>query len=162
MEQFAKPAAAAIIRKEINGEEYLLIQEREKEEGGSDNGLLEIPAGKIREYENVFDALRREVFEETGLVITKIEGEEESVCTTINGNTIVSFQPYCMTQNLAGAYSLLVHTFLCRAEGELLKETNETKNIRWEKAEDVRKLLISEPESIFLLHINALKQYLGI
>ncbi len=162
MEQFAKPAAAAIIRKEINGEEYLLIQEREKEEGGSDNGLLEIPAGKIREYENVFDALRREVFEETGLVITKIEGEEESVCTTINGNTIVSFQPYCMTQNLSGAYSLLVHTFLCRAEGELLKETNETKNIRWEKAEDVRKLLISEPESIFLLHINALKQYLGI
>ncbi len=107
-------------------------------------------------------ALRREVFEETGLVITKIEGEEESVCTTINGNTIVSFQPYCMTQNLSGAYSLLVHTFLCRAEGELLKETNETKNIRWEKAEDVRKLLISEPESIFLLHINALKQYLGI
>lgn len=162
MEQFAKPAAAAIIRKEINGEEYLLIQEREKEEGGSDNGLLEISAGKIREYENVFDALRREVFEETGLVITKIEGEEESVCTMINGNTIVSFQPYCMTQNLSGAYSLLVHTFLCRAEGELLKETNETKNIRWEKAEDVRKLLISEPESIFLLHINALKQYLGI
>jgi len=31
--------------------------------------MIEIPAEKIREYESVFDALRREVWEETGLNI---------------------------------------------------------------------------------------------
>ena len=76
MEKFAIPCVAAIIEKIINNEKYILIQTRQKEDGAETNGMLEIPAGKIREYENVFVALRREVKEETGLTITKILGED--------------------------------------------------------------------------------------
>ncbi len=36
------------------------------------SGLIEIPAGSINAYENVYDALRREVKEECGLDIVKI------------------------------------------------------------------------------------------
>lgn len=158
IEVFGKPCVAAIIRKEMNGEKYLLVQERQKEDS-KENGMLEVPAGKIREYENIFTALRREVWEETGLQITKIEGEELVQSSVINGNQIISFQPYYVTQNLSGIYSIVLNTFLCEAEGILAKETDETQNIRWEKESWVKQMLIDHPESFFLMHINALKKY---
>jgi 8-oxo-dGTP pyrophosphatase MutT (NUDIX family) len=70
IEIFAKPAVGAIIEKVINNKRYILIQDRNKSNDGIETGMIEIPAGKIREYENIFDSLRREVREETGLNIT--------------------------------------------------------------------------------------------
>lgn len=161
-EIFAKPCVGAIIEKNINNEKHILIQTRQKEDGGETNGMMEIPAGKIREYEEVFSTLRREVKEETGLNITKIEGEECAVFTETNGITTVSFTPYCITQNLSGAYSIILNTFLCEAEGELLSSTNETENIHWMSVSDVKRLVVEEPKKIFFMHINALKKYLGL
>ncbi|GAA0730235.1 NUDIX domain-containing protein [Clostridium malenominatum] len=159
MEKFAKPAVGAIIEKEINGEKFILVQERQKEDSEKENGMVEIPAGKIREYENIFEALRREVKEETGLIITKINGEECSLQSYVNGNRVISFQPYCVTQNLSGAYSLILNTFICEADGILLESTNETQNIRWEKADIIKDMLKDNPDSFFLMHVNALKKY---
>ena len=162
MEKFAVPCVAAIIEKIINNEKYILIQTRQKEDGAETNGMLEIPAGKIREYENVFVALRREVKEETGLIITKILGEDNQISNFIKGNEVISYTPYCITQNLSGVYSIILNTFLCEAEGELLTETNESQNIHWIKIEELKKILKNNPEKIFLFHINALQKYLGI
>lgn len=162
MEKFAKPAVGAIIEKKINGEKFILVQERQKEDGGKENGMLEIPAGKIREYENIFEALRREVKEETGLIITKIDGEESSTQSNVNGNQVISFRPYCVTQNLSGAYSLILNTFICEADGVLAESTDETQNIRWEKADLIRDILKANPGKFFLMHVNALKKYFGI
>ena len=129
MEKFAIPCVAAIIEKIINNEKYILIQTRQKENGAETNGMLEVPAGKIREYENIFEALRREVREETGLTITKILGEDKKISNLIKGNEAMSYTPYVITQNLSGAYSIILNTFLCEAEGKLLIETNESQNI---------------------------------
>ena len=159
MEKFAKPAVGAIIEKKIDGKKFILVQERRKENGGKENGMLEIPAGKIREYENIFESLRREVKEETGLIITRIDGEESSTQSNVNGNQVISFQPYCVTQNLSGAYSLILNTFICEADGVLAESTDETQNIRWEKADLIRDILKANPESFFLMHVNALKKY---
>ncbi|AAL95304.1 DNA mismatch repair protein MutT [Fusobacterium nucleatum subsp. nucleatum ATCC 25586] len=159
MEKFAVPCVAAIIEKIVNNEKYILIQTRQKEDGVETNGMLEIPAGKIREYENIFEALKREVKEETGLTITKILGEDRQVSNLIDGNEVISYTPYCVTQNLSGVYSIILNTFLCEAEGELLSETNESQNIHWMKIEDLKKILKNNPEKIFLLHINALQKY---
>lgn len=98
-------------RKIINNEKYILIQTRQKENGAETNGMLEVPAGKIREYENIFEALRREVREETGLTITKILGEDKKISNLIKGNEVISYTPYCITQNLSGAYSIILNTF---------------------------------------------------
>ena len=141
MEKFAVPCVAAIIEKIINNEKYILIQTRQKEDGAETNGMLEIPAGKIREYENIFEALKREVKEETGLTITKILGEDRQISNLIGGNEVISYTPYCVTQNLSGAYSIILNTFLCEAEGELLTETNESQNIHWMKIEELKKFL---------------------
>lgn len=160
-ETFAIPAVGAIIIKHVGNEEYILIQTREKNSCDGTDGLLEIPAGKMREYENIFEALKREVWEETGLHITKIYGEEESCFLDIDGNKTILFNPYCVTQNLSGAYSLILCTFLCEAEGELLERTNETENIRWMKRDELRMIVENNPERIFLMHVNALRTYLG-
>lgn len=141
MEKFAIPCVAAIIEKIVNNEKYILIQTRQKEDGAETNGMLEVPAGKIREYENIFRALRREVKEETGLTITKILGEDKQISNLIDGNEVISYTPYCVTQNLSGAYSIILNTFLCEAEGELLTETNESQNIHWMKIEELKKFL---------------------
>ncbi len=162
MEKFTVPCVAAIIEKITNNEKYILIQTRQKEDGAETNGMLELPAGKIREYENIFETLRREVKEETGLSITKILGEDNQISNFIKGNEVISYTPYCITQNLSGAYSIILNTFLCEAEGELLTETNESQNIHWIKFEELKKILKNNPEKIFLLHINALQKYLGI
>jgi possible NTP pyrophosphohydrolase len=162
MEKFTVPCVAAIIEKIVNNEKYILIQTRQKEDGAETNGMLELPAGKIREYENIFEALRREVKEETGLSITKILGEDNQISNFIKGNEVISYTPYCITQNLSGAYSIILNTFLCEAKRELLTEINESQNIHWIKIEEFKKTLKSNPEKIFLLHINALQKYLGI
>ena len=53
-----------------------------------------------------------------------------------------------------------LNTFLCEADGDLMKHTNETENIRWEKVSNIQQLLKENPEKIFFMHINALKKYL--
>lgn len=162
MEKFTVPCVAAIIEKITNNEKYILIQTRQKEDGAETNGMLELSAGKIREYENIFEVLRKEVKEETGLSITKILGEDNQISNFIKGNEVISYTPYCITQNLSGAYSIILNTFLCEAKGELLTETNESQNIHWIKIEEFKKILKNNPEKTFLLHVNALQKYLGI
>ncbi len=66
-ETFAIPCVGALIRRTVEGRPCVLLQERRKPGVGIEDGLLELPAGKLREYENVFEALHREVHEETGL-----------------------------------------------------------------------------------------------
>lgn len=161
-EVFAKPCVGAIIKKVVGNEPYILLQTRQKEDGNETNGMLEIPAGKIREYEDVFSALRREAWEETGLKITKIYGEDSSVCTQIGDVTTISFTLYCVTQNLSGAYSIILNTFLCEAEGDLMESTNETEQVHWEKVSEIKRLLEEHPEKIFFMHINALKKFLKV
>lgn len=161
-EVFAKSCVGAIIEKVTDNGKYILVQTRKKKDGNETNGMIEIPAGKIREYEDVFSTLRREVWEETGLKITKIYGEDSLVCTQTGDVTTISFNPYCVTQNLSGAYSIILNTFLCEVEGNLIEATNETENVHWEKVSEIERLLRENPEKIFFMHINALKKYLNI
>lgn len=160
-ETFATPAVGAIIVKRVEDEEFILVQTRKKNNGDGLDGLLEIPAGKVREYEDIFEALRREVWEETGLHITSIQGEDDRKLLDVSGNKTIMFSPYCVTQNLSGAYSLILSTFLCEAEGELLEQTNETENICWMRRDALKEVVDNSPESIFLMHIHALRKYLG-
>lgn len=160
-ETFALPAVGAIIVKREEQDEYILVQNRKKNSSDGTDGLLEIPAGKVREYENIFEALRREVWEETGLQITAIQGEKDSILLNVEGNESIMFSPFCVTQNLTGAYSLILSTFVCEAKGELLERMNETENIRWMKREELKEIVDHSPERIFLMHVNALRKYLN-
>lgn len=159
MELFTKPAACAIIEKKIENEKYVLIQERYKEGAPSENGLLEIPGGKIREFENIYDCLRREVKEETGLGIIKIQGEEESSIVEYNGYKVLSYTSFACAQNTEGYYPIMAEIFICEARGILLTYTNETKNLRWVTIDELASMLDKNEKGFYPMHIAALKKY---
>jgi len=161
MEKFSKPAVGAIIEKVIDGIEHILIQERFKEDDVPENGLIEIPAGKVREFENTFDALRREVREETGLKLTEIQGEKGVIVCNCNGYTVISYNSFFSSQNLSGGYSIMLQTFICKAEGELLKQSDESRNIRWISIYNLKELIEKNESKFYPMHINALKKYIS-
>ena len=99
------------------------------------------------------------MLEETGLELIEIQGEKETVTCECNGYTFVSFNQFYSSQNLSGGYSIMVQTFICKAKGELLKQSNESVNIRWISVQDLE-MLLEKDESIFYpMNINALKKY---
>ena len=157
-ELFSKPAAGGIIERIIDGEVFILLQERYK---GNDreNGLVEIPAGKIREFENIYDCLRREISEETGLELTYIQGEEESVIVEHNGYKVLNYTPFSCSQNVEGDYPIMVQVFICRADGKEVEETNESRNLRWVSLNNLRDMLRDE-ESFYPMHVSTLKKYI--
>jgi ADP-ribose pyrophosphatase len=160
MELLAKPGVGGIIEKNIDGIDYILIQDRCKDDAKSEYGLLEIPAGKIREFENVFDCLRREIWEETGLRVTNIKGEDEAAIVENNGYKVLNYTPFSCSQNIAGTYPIMVQTFICNADGELLNRSNETKNIRWIPLIELKELLEGDNSLFYPMHITTLERYL--
>ena len=159
-EFFSKPAAGGIIERIIDGEVFILLQERYK---GNDreNGFIEIPAGKIREFESIYDCLRREIWEETGLELTYIQGEKEAVITEHNQYKVINYTPFACAQNVDGDYPIMVQVFICRASGKAFRESNESRNIGWVSLNDLRKMLRDDEASFYPMHISTLKKYLN-
>lgn len=160
MELFAKPGVGGIIEKNIDGIDYILVQDRCKNNAGLEYGLLEIPAGKVREFENIFDCLRREILEETGLKVLSIEGEDESIVIESTGYKVLSYTPFNCSQNIQGTYPIMVETFICTADGELLNNSNETKNIRWISLIELKELLEFNKSLFYPMHVTTLEKYL--
>ena len=159
-ERFMKPGAAGIIEKNVNGARYILVQERFKADAPAEDGLIEIPAGKIREFENIYDCLRREIKEETGLDVLEIEGEAASKVLDSNGYRVLSYEPFASAQNITGTYPIMVQTFICRVCGELVSATNETRFLRWISLEELEFLLEHQYDRFYPMHVNTLRKYL--
>lgn len=162
MECFAIPGVGGVIENSIDGVDCILVQERCKDSAQMESGLIEIPAGKVREYENIFDCLRREVKEETGLDIISIEGEAEACVYASNGYKVLNYSPFCCSQNIEGYYPIMVQVFICKVSGELLESTNETKNIRWIPLNELSKVIKSDEHRLYPMHVNTLKKYLKL
>ena len=160
-EKFSIPAAGGIIRKIENNQEFILLQDRVKPDYKSTSGIIEIPAGKIREFENIFSCLKREVFEETGLAIDKIEGEDTAEVIKIKDYEVLSYTPFSSCQNLKGSYPIMVQVFICTVKhNEIsIEESSESQNIRWIPVDKLRILLKEHPEQFFPMHIGTLRKY---
>jgi 8-oxo-dGTP pyrophosphatase MutT (NUDIX family) len=162
MEKFMKPGAGGIIEQIIDGRKCILMQERHKEDAPLEAGLIEIPAGKIREFENIYDCLRREIREETGLEVVEIEGESDSVIFEANGYRVLSYEPFASSQNLQGTYPIMVQAFICRVTGSLVESSNETKFLRWVSLKELKELLENNSERLYPMHVNTLRKYIEL
>lgn len=99
----------------VNAAGEVLLVER------SDNGLWVMPAGGIELDESVETALRREVFEETGLTMTE--------ATLI---AIYSDPRYSIVTAYGDPYQIISFVFRVDAwQGEIRAETDETTNAKF-------------------------------
>lgn len=156
------PVVSAIIERVHNGGTQILVQTRWKPERDPVySGTLEIPAGWLNEYENVYDALKREVFEETGLNIIKIIPDNKTkIHTTLRDDASFAFIPFCCQQQLKGGKPWIGFVFLCEVEdSEPIAQQNEVKDIRWMDKEELRKIYTEKPEQIFTLQLGVLDYY---
>jgi 8-oxo-dGTP pyrophosphatase MutT (NUDIX family) len=160
VEKFSIPGVGGIIIKNIDNVDHILIQERCKESRKAENGLIEIPAGKIREFESIFDCLRREIWEETGLRVEEIDGEAEAFTIEVNGYRVINYTPFSSTQNVEGDYPIMVQTFICSVEGELIERSNETINLRWISLRELKRMLCEDETKFYPMHIGTLRKFL--
>lgn len=158
-ETFAIPGVGGLIRRIRDGEEFLLVQERCKADAPDETGLIEIPAGKVRAFECVYDTLRREVLEETGYRVVRIEGESEGTVVRQHGYNVIHSTPYACSQNLSGSYPIMVLVFVCEVDGTPLAASDEARNIRWVRLEDLAQRLQDDPQAFYPMHLDTLKRY---
>ena len=157
---FCIHGVAAIIERKINGVKYILIQERQKGCDSSETGLIEIPCGKVKRAESVFDCIRNKVLLETGLKITHIYGENDYHSTKINEYHVLNYIPYFSTQNIEDHYPIVIETFICRASGDALIESPEAKNIRWISLEALTDLILTDTSLFYPMIVSPIKYYI--
>jgi 8-oxo-dGTP pyrophosphatase MutT (NUDIX family) len=128
--------ARAIIERTINGNKEVVIQWRNK----PGEECWEFPGGRIEEYESFYDAVRREVKEETGLDVIYATGQTERIQIK-DGWVLEGFKPYSFYQTLEGGVDSLGAHFICHATGELLSEGDDSKDIKWVSLNELKALV---------------------
>lgn len=153
---------SVIVERVHKGELEVLIQTRWKPERDTVySGTLEIPAGGIDSYENVYDAARREVWEETGLQVTSFYPDVRTAIYAPRDDDCFAFVPFCCQQQLKGGIPRIGIVFVCRVKDE---EPNprpeEVGQVFWMQAPELRRIIEREPERIFTLQLPVLDYYL--
>lgn len=155
------PIVSAIIEREHEGDTEILVQTRWKpEEDPKYSGTLEIPAGWIDKYETVYDALKREVKEETGLEVLEIRPDTKTETHSPREDGSLAFQPFCCQQQTKGGKPWIGFVFLCKVEDkEPNAQEEECKNVRWIKKSKLKRIFEETPEKIFTLQLGVLDFY---
>ena len=161
---FAIPFVAGIIEREHDGQLQMLIQTRVQEHAfATYTGTIEFVAGVLDvRYEHVYEALAREIHEETGLTLISVIDDLQTVVWTSAGgaDAAFGFRPFCCTQQLRGGYPWIGFIFRCRVTGDSpLGEVGETKDVRWQDARAVKQLFRASPGRFFPLEVPALDIY---
>ena len=159
-----RPVISAILQKKDNGILKIFIQTRWKPHIDAPySGMFEIPAGGIEPYEDVYEALKREVKEECGLNVIKVINDFKSTIEEpIAGDQAFVFKPFLCQQVLSTRNGLpwVGFVFLCEVEGEIKMQETEAKDPIWVDLSELEKMVTTEPEKIFPLQLPVLKYYL--
>lgn len=126
------------------------------------SGLLEIPGGRIGSYENVFEAIVREVKEECGLKIIAFRNSFGGELFKVDKfEQTMIFQPFTCQQvlNKNDGKLWFGFVFICEVKGEPKMRKGETKDPQWVDLKELKKLLYEQPEKIFPHQYQALKYY---
>jgi 8-oxo-dGTP pyrophosphatase MutT (NUDIX family) len=157
--KFLGATASAIIERFNKGQWEILLQTRWKpEEDAKHSGLLEIPGGRIELGEDVYEALKREVEEECGLIIESIKPEKQIITKGKFGEVSIAFVPFCGERFMGSNYVGFV--FVCSAKGKLRRKgLVDGKEPRWVSLAELKRLVFDDPEKLYSYHLSTLKYY---
>jgi len=154
---------SVIVEREHDGDVEVLIQTRWKPDRDPVySGTLEIPAGGIKSYENIYDAAKREVWEETGLHVTSFYPDIRTRTYAPRDDDCFAFVPFCCQQQLKGDTPRIGIVFICRVEdAEPRPGSGEVREVFWMKRSELQELVERHPERVFTLQLPVLDFYLG-
>lgn len=135
-----------------------MVQVRSKSTDVVYSGSIEIPGGKFRAFEDIYETLRREAREECGLEITFIEGEDKRKDYSNRNDISTLIEPFCVTQMQNGPFAGLI--FRCKAKGKPVQKTSETKEARWMDVDELKELVNNHPEKIYTAFLAPLNKYI--
>lgn len=133
--------ARAIIERNSSVGTEVIVQFRTKKE----QECFEFPGGRINLFESFFDALKREVIEETGLDIIEATGQDTYIKTDSKYSfTVECFRPYAIYQTVKGPFDSLGVYFKCKSAGNISSVGDDTKDIKWISIDNLKELLSKE------------------
>ena len=140
MESLVIPNIYGLVRSRDGGQPGILLQERWKPDSDPANsGRLELPGGKWRAFEPALDCLRREVEEETGLVIDA----DPAMASThrLGDDTVDVLTPPLVVQMTSGPYPSVLVVIPCTASGTPASTGDGSRNAAWHEIDAVRDML---------------------
>jgi len=133
---------AIIERDSPKGGEIVIQMRNKPHEGGK---WIELPGGRVEEYESLLEAVKREVREETGLELIEIEGENTKVNAVSPDTDVECLASLAVYQTIRGPVDSMGVYFRCKAEGEILAQGDDTKGVQWVSVEKLREWVATEP-----------------
>ena len=152
--------ARAIIERSNDNTTEIVIQTRNKP---GERQLLELPGGQVNPFESLIDALKREVFEETGLEVIEVEGETNRVDTSQMRNhfSMECVRPFAVYQTLKGPVDSLGVYFRCKTSGTLRETGDCTFNIKWIKVGELNSLIANQRQLFSDIDLAGILFYLN-
>lgn len=149
--------ARAIIEREMPKGTEILLQVRYR---AGEARALELPGGRLEDFEPILEGLAREVREETGLRVTEILGDTGRTLSSGSGAQVECLVPFFVYQTVAGPVDSTGFFFRCRTEGELTSQGDGAIGHRWVSLVDVARRFQESPQQFDWLTQGALQYYL--
>ena len=128
--------ARAIIERVNNGKTEVVVQLSVREE------RYEFPGGQVEFCESFFDAVKREVKEETGLDVIEATGLDTYLTDGNSDFAVECFRPWAVYQIIKSEYfDSMGVLFKCKVTGEPLTEGDGSRDIKWIGLDELKNML---------------------
>jgi|GEM_PF-905526 len=150
------PVVRAVVVSQAHPDSIIL--QRRDDASESVIGQLEIPGGRWRSGESPVDAISREVAEETGLHVIRVDGV--SIDCLDDRRSVASIRPLVVVAGIGGAFPAAHMVLVVEAVGTLRSAPGESADVRWWHLDEIRTAMGQNRDDFIPSTYAALDAYL--